>query len=127
MPLVRRKSADLELWDKLPEDMWPKRVSADLDLLPSLRYVAGQSIIKAIVDEKPYPIRVLYAQGCNPLLTYGNANETYKALNKVDFLAVADLFMTPTAALADVVLPAWKRHSLNKKWLKWASADRTTR
>ncbi len=106
MPLVRRKSADLELWDKLPEDMWPKRVSANLNLLPSIRYMAGQSIIKAIVDEKPYSIKVLYAQGCNPLLTYGNANETYEALNKVNFLAVADLFMTPTAALADVVLPA---------------------
>lgn len=43
---------------------------------------------------------------CNSLLTHGNAKYAYKALNKVDFLAAADLFMTPTAALADVVLPA---------------------
>jgi len=105
-PLVRRKGADLELWDKLPEHMWAKRVSAGLDLLPSIRYTAGQSIIKSIINEKPYPIKVLYIQGCNPLLTYGNANEVYDALNKVDFLVAADLFMTPTTALADVVLPA---------------------
>ncbi|MBT3363719.1 MAG: molybdopterin-dependent oxidoreductase [Chloroflexi bacterium] len=105
-PLVRRKGAELELWDKLPENAWNKRVSADLNLLPPVRYMAGQSIIKAIVDEKPYPIRCLYIQGCNPLLTYSNANQTYDALKKVDFLAVADMFMTPTAAMADVVLPA---------------------
>ena len=29
-----------------------------------------------------------------------------QALKKVDFLAVADIFMTPTAMLADIVLPA---------------------
>jgi anaerobic selenocysteine-containing dehydrogenase len=39
-------------------------------------------------------------------MTYTNADRTYQALKKLDFLAVSDFFMTPTAALADIVLPA---------------------
>jgi anaerobic selenocysteine-containing dehydrogenase len=39
-------------------------------------------------------------------LTFSNVKETYKALQKLDFLMVADHVMTPSAALADIVLPA---------------------
>jgi anaerobic selenocysteine-containing dehydrogenase len=40
------------------------------------------------------------------LTHYTNARETYEALLKLDFLVVADIFMTSTATLADIVLPA---------------------
>lgn len=106
VPLIGRKSAELELWDKLPKGIWNERVGAKLNPLPTLRYVTPQSIIKAILDEEPYPIYFVYIQGCNPLLTYSNSQETYKALKKLKFSVVADMFMTPTAALADIVLPA---------------------
>ena len=48
----------------------------------------------------------MYIQGGNPLLSYANAGETFEALKKLDFLAVSEIFMTPTAQLADLVLPA---------------------
>jgi anaerobic selenocysteine-containing dehydrogenase len=63
-------------------------------------------VVKAILEKDPYLVRAVYLQGVNPLLTYPNALRTYDALMKLDFLAVADMFMTPTAALADIVLPA---------------------
>ena len=105
LPLIWWHAPELELWDKLPREKWERRVGADLKLLPDFHYVLPQSVIKAILEENPYPIHVLYIQGCNSLLTHSNAGETFRALKKVDFLAVADMFMTPTAALADVVLP----------------------
>ena len=62
-------------------------------------------IIDAILTGKPYPIKAVYNVGCNPLLTYNHAQKVHEALRSLDFLAVADMFMTPTAALADIVLP----------------------
>ena len=68
--------------------------------------VHPQHVLTAILEEKPYPVRVLGVFGSNPLLTWSNAKRVYQALQRVPFLVVADLVMTPTAALADIVLPA---------------------
>lgn len=95
----------LRLVDKLAMEKRKARVGADLMQMPLFQDALPQSVIRAILEEDPYPIRVAYIQGANPLLTYSNATETYKALRKLDFLVVADMFMTPTAGLADIVLP----------------------
>jgi anaerobic selenocysteine-containing dehydrogenase len=63
-------------------------------------------VIRAILEEKPYPVRALLLFGSNPLLTYANSQEVFQALKKIEFLVVSELFMTPTAELADLVLPA---------------------
>ncbi len=60
----------------------------------------------AILKEEPYPIKVGYLVGTNPVVSRANAREVYAALKKLDFLAVSDFFLTPTAELADVFLPA---------------------
>lgn len=91
---------------KVPEDKWANRLGLEYKTLPGIKRVLPQRIVKTILDEKPYPIRAWYIQGANPLVTFANAQETYRAMQKVDFLAVADLFMTPSAAMADIVLPA---------------------
>jgi len=103
--LFGRRSPELELTDKMPSDIWKRRLGADTQSLPMIRYVQPQSVIKAVMDEDPYAIRGLYIQGANPLLSYPNAQKTWQALMKVEFLAVADMFMTPTAAISDIVLP----------------------
>ena len=66
----------------------------------------SQHIVDAILDGRPYPVRVLGAFGTNPVLTWSNSRRVFEALKKVDFLFVSDFVMTPTAALADIVLPA---------------------
>lgn len=60
-----------------------------------------------IFTDQPYPIKGLWLQTCNPLGGIGlDPRRWQEALKKVDFIAVVDLFMTPTAQYADVVLPA---------------------
>ena len=51
-------------------------------------------------------IKTLFIAGENPVVSYPNRAAVTAALDKVEFLVVSDLFMTETAAMADVVLPA---------------------
>lgn len=51
-------------------------------------------------------ISALYLVGENPVLSEANANHAIESMKEVDFLVVQDIFMTETAELADVVLPA---------------------
>ena len=60
----------------------------------------------AVLTEKPYPIKALIVTGGNPALTLPDSNKIKRALEKLDFLVVIDLFMTETAGMADIVLPA---------------------
>ena len=55
--------------------------------------------------EDTSPIRVMHLEGTNPLAAYPNTREVKEGLLKVGFLSVADLYMSPTAEYADVVLP----------------------
>lgn len=64
------------------------------------------SVWRAILTGVPYPIRALYAHGTNIILSYANSKLVKRALMSLDFFVVADLFMTETSALADIVLPA---------------------
>ncbi len=73
--------------------------------MPIIYYALPQRIIRAILHEDPYPVRAAYIMGGNFLTSYTNAKEAHRALKKLDFLVVADMFMTPTAMLADIVLP----------------------
>jgi len=96
----------LELRDNVSIEKWNNRVGADLGLISDYLYVVPQAITKAILEKKPYPIRAVYIQATNPLSCWPNIKEAFRALSNVEFLVVTDLFMTPTAALADVVFPA---------------------
>jgi formate dehydrogenase (coenzyme F420) alpha subunit len=66
----------------------------------------GMEFADTILTGKPYPIKAMILNGSNPLLTWPDAAKTEKALQKLDFLIVMDLFMTKTARMADLVLPA---------------------
>jgi len=102
--ILGRWSYELELRDRLPKKERKNKV--DPDLLPDFRYVTPQSTVKSILEEDPYPIRAMLVQASNPLSCWPNIQRTKQALKGLDFLAVSDLFMTPTAALADIVFPA---------------------
>jgi len=102
---VAKGSPELSQKDMITPEVHELMIGADF-MLPIATFVSREGMIRAIMEEDPYPIRAAYIRGSNLLLGLPNAQETYQALNKLDFFAVADFFMTPTAALADVVLPA---------------------
>jgi formate dehydrogenase major subunit len=60
-------------------------------------------VIKSILDGG---VRGMYMLGENPFLSDPNINKVRKALSRLDFLVVQDIFLTETAEFADVVLPA---------------------
>jgi formate dehydrogenase (coenzyme F420) alpha subunit len=66
----------------------------------------GMYLTRAILDQDPYPVKAMLIAGGNPILTFPDSKTQAKALRELDFLAVFDLFMTPTARLAHLVLPA---------------------
>ena len=67
--------------------------------------VPSRSIVKAILEEKPYLPRAAFFMLTNPMTSFVNTKETREALMKIEFSVVLDIFMTPTAAIADIVLP----------------------
>jgi len=62
--------------------------------------------IKAMHTGKPYPIKALINHGTNLLTQFPEPRTVYKALKKLDLSIHFNYMMTPTAALADYVLPA---------------------
>jgi anaerobic selenocysteine-containing dehydrogenase len=67
--------------------------------------VTTRDLYRAILEEKPYPVRAVIGFGANMLLAHADGGHGRKALTDLEFYAHADLFMNPTAELADVVLP----------------------
>jgi len=67
--------------------------------------VSAQDFYRAVLEGTPYPVHGLIGFGHNLLLAQGDPVRGRAALAALDFYAHADLFMTPTAALADIVLP----------------------
>jgi anaerobic selenocysteine-containing dehydrogenase len=64
------------------------------------------TLLQAMREGIPYPVKAFLVFGNNTLTTYANSALVYESLMKLDFMVCADLFMTPTAELADIVLPA---------------------
>ena len=72
------------------------------------------TLLQAMREGKPYPVKAFLVFGNNTLSTFANASQVYESLIRLDFMVCADLFMTPTAELADIVLPAASWPELNE-------------
>lgn len=68
-------------------------------------FVTGEDFYNAALDGRPYRARGLVNFGANLLMAHGDSARGRDALTSLDFFVHADLFMNPTAELADIVLP----------------------
>lgn len=69
-------------------------------------FVHSALAAKAMLYKKPYPLKALFVAGANPIVNMQNTRRTWEAFKSLDLLVVSDFFMTPTAELADYVLPS---------------------
>ena len=69
-------------------------------------YMANPSAtFRAMVTGDPYPVKAFFTLGNNTLLSYPNQHQIYKGLMNQDLIVAHEIFMTPTAMLADYILP----------------------
>jgi formate dehydrogenase alpha subunit len=62
--------------------------------------------VTVMIEEAGEQIKALYIMGENPMMADPNLRHAEAQLKKLDFIVVQDIFLTETALLADVVLPA---------------------
>jgi formate dehydrogenase major subunit len=72
----------------------------------SLDAQPGLTVVEVMHAIKKGGIRGMYVQGENPAMSDPDANHAREALAALDHLVVQDIFLTETAYLADVILPA---------------------
>ncbi|MDN5346642.1 MAG: formate dehydrogenase alpha subunit [Clostridia bacterium] len=65
----------------------------------------GLTLMEMMQAAEEGRLRGMYILGENPVLSDPDAAHVEKALRKLDFLVVQDIFLTETARFADVVLP----------------------
>ncbi len=142
---------EIEMHDMLPQEQKAKQLGADThpaftylgqaELLEPIERVWGHRYVnqvsgcymanpsatfRAMAGEGPYPVKAFFTLGNNTLLSFANMPLILKAMMNQELIVVHEQFMTPTAQLADYVLPgdSW----LERPWLhdlfSWTSMVR---
>ena len=74
-----------------------------VDELPSEPGLTVTDMMNLAYENK---IKALYIIGENPMISDPDLNHAQKALDRLDFIIVQDIFLTETAKVADVVFPS---------------------
>ncbi|HMK47519.1 MAG TPA: molybdopterin-dependent oxidoreductase [Methanocella sp.] len=108
LPPFRMAKNPIELHERLPPEMDQKRLGRDflLTRFEFTKLAHEPSVVKAILEETPYPVKAMLVIASNPMRVSPDTGRIKAALEGLDFLVVADIFMSQTAQLADIVLPA---------------------
>jgi anaerobic selenocysteine-containing dehydrogenase len=69
-------------------------------------FITTDELYTGILERRPYAVRGMVGLGANLLLSHADGARGREALAGLEFYVHADLFMNPTAELADIVLPA---------------------
>ncbi len=68
--------------------------------------VQAAQVYQAILSQDPYAVKAMVLFGSDPLLGHGDADRGKRALEALDFYVHVDIFANPSAAFADLLLPA---------------------
>ena len=102
-------TADL-LFDRLEPETAEKGIYGDYPIndgrLSPKRFAHPWLTMEAMRTGRPYPVRALISSANNTLISAPDSRHSHESLKNLDFFVYMDFFMTPTAELADIVLPA---------------------
>ena len=76
-------------------------------------------ILKGRAGGYPTDAKMVWVVASDPITQHPNSNKGHEALQKPEFVAVSDIFMTPTARYADILLPVttpWEKNDLIRPW-----------
>ena len=84
-------------------------------------FTSQPHVYRAVLEGEPYRIRAIIVQNGEPLVNYGGSRLAHQAFTseELELLVVMDHWQTPTAQLADYVLPATgslERPELSMRW-----------
>jgi anaerobic selenocysteine-containing dehydrogenase/ferredoxin-NADP reductase len=107
----------LSSYDDMPEAQKRKALGLQERPIgpPSQGWITGRDLSHAILEGEPYRVRALIGFGANIVVSHGDQRTTQRALEALEFQVHCDLFMSPTAQTADIILPvgtAWEREAL---------------
>ena len=142
---------DLELHDMLPEGQKAKQLGSDTHPAFTYRGMAGlgeatrrvwgreyanivtgcymanpTATFRAMATGEPYPVKAFLTLGNNTLLGFANMSRIHEALMNQDLIVAMEHIRTPTAQLADYILPgdAWTERASLSDGLGWMSVQR---
>ncbi|MGI9477350.1 MAG: molybdopterin-containing oxidoreductase family protein [Hyphomicrobiaceae bacterium] len=145
--------SELELHDALPDTQKAKQLGAgkhpaftyrgiaalkqptkevwghDYANLVSGSYMANPSaVFRAMADGDPYPVKALITLGNNTLLGFANMQLIHRAFMNQDLIVAHEHIKTPTAQLADYILPgdAWTERPAIADGFGWTSIYRSS-
>jgi len=100
-PGTQDEAAVERLRDQLSADKFPLLAGPDALTAP---YPHPRQVVDAMITGQPYPVRALWTS-CNPLVGLEDTTTVHQALTGLDLLVVMDMFESPTAHIADYILP----------------------
>ena len=96
------------------------------DIVMGCQMANPSDLFRAMSTGAPYPIKAFFILGNNALLSYPNQHQVHKAMLAQDLIVAHEIFMTPTAMLADYVLPGDVFTERNHVADSWSWSTRLT-
>lgn len=75
------------------------------DIVMGCHMANPSNLFRAMATEEPYPVKAFFVLGNNALMSYPNQHQILQGMMNQELIVAHEIFMTPTAMLADYVMP----------------------
>lgn len=96
------RNGSLSLQKRFTPELKARQLGRREPLLDTARQTSGQEMLRGIESGQ---LRGGWVMGADPVVMWADCHRTARVLGQLDFLLVQDFFLTPTAQMADLVLP----------------------